>query len=303
MSASNPFSMQFYPPPIRLKSEENLIAILQRSGFPSPEGEVKSRRKSLEIDGVRPFSLRRHLLALSFCSDFTMTTISHLMLVLFTNKEADSRYRAALTIFALLRTDLQSIQLLCSRGFDMQARNILRSVRERTDVTGCCCLDGQFAARYISARLPEEVNQFWHQNIRGGKARRHFAKRFSAIVGSDDDLMGQFWGEWRKETDAILHASEHVFHEGGWFAMFPANSWPDDGLDGFPSKASIWTCRTAMMFCWELLMIVRLAFSELRDQTYQVEGENNIKFNESIKKDYIFHSNFIVEIGHSFTSY
>lgn len=84
--------------------------------------------------------------------------------------------------------------------------------------------------------------------------------------------------------------------------MFPEKSWPDDGLDGFPSKASVWTCRTAMIFCWELLMIVRIGFSELRDQNYQVDGKNNIDFNNTIKSDYAFHSNFIMELGNSVMS-
>lgn len=184
--------MQIDPLPIPLKSEKDLLAILQRSGLQPSQKDIEKRRYNLGFDPVRPLSLRRHLLALSYCSDFTMTVISHLTLVLATNEKADDRYRAAFTVFALLRTDLQSVQLLCSRGYDMQARNILRSVRERTDVAGCCCLDVQFAASYISARSPEEVNQFWHQNVRGNKARKHFATRFSSLVGSDEDIIGQF---------------------------------------------------------------------------------------------------------------
>lgn len=183
-----------------------------------------------------------------------------------------------------------------SLGYDVQARNLLRGLRERVDVFSCCALSNEFSEDFLSAQTVQDSNKFWHRRVSKGKARRYLSEKFSERTG-EPGLLDSFWADWRNDTEAMLGASEHTFHVAGFVATFPrvGKGNGEYGLDGLPSSMSFWTVRTSLHFLWELLMVCRLAFPELRDGTFEVEGEANRDLNATIKVEYPRHFKFLMQ--------
>lgn len=253
----------------------------------------------LEFDlrNVRPYSVRRSIAALALCANITEHIISHLFLILFATQGVQDRHRASTSIAALIHTDLRAVIVLMALGYDVQARNLLRGLRERIDVFSCCALSNEFSKKFISAQTFEHVNKFWHDSVSKGKARKFLSKRFSELTGAEDGMLDQYWGEWREEADSMLSASEHTFHIAGLIATFPQLRKPESefGLDGLPSTVSLWTVRTTLHFLWEMLMNCRVAFNELRDGTLEVSGKPDNELNWNVKKEYPRHFNFLMQ--------
>jgi hypothetical protein len=287
-----------------LARDSALVDVLMACGFESPASEIQSKIAEFGIDGVRPYSVRRNLAALAVVAEFTHVVLSYVTLVLFTKKETEDRFRASITVLSLIHTDVRSIILLCSRGYDVQARNILRSLRERIDVLGCCALSNRFSCAFIEASTPELINKFWHSHIRGKKARAFYAQSFSAWTSDTEDILNKFWSGWRADAESVLNATEHVFHGAGFAALFPGDGTQKDelGVDGLPGKYSLWTIRTSIFFLWELLMLCRVAFVDLRDGTYETEGEPNETLLRWINEAYPKYSDLLRLLAHKHMS-
>lgn len=65
--------------------------------------------------------------------------------------------------------DLYSIRLLISRGRELAARQLLRSLVEFFDLQILLYLDPSVSSRYFETQDAESANKFWHENISKGK--------------------------------------------------------------------------------------------------------------------------------------
>jgi hypothetical protein len=114
------------------------------------------------------------------------------------------------SIFALLMRVTQDAMvirnLICS-GFDVQARNLLRSMEEHVDTIYYLCLKPEASEEFVHADDDVKANQFWYAHIRGSRKviDRILGERLKAKVELAE--LQQFRLEERKMLSTAHHPS------------------------------------------------------------------------------------------------
>ncbi|MFC4347408.1 hypothetical protein ACFO5Q_06080 [Kordiimonas lipolytica] len=162
---------------------------------------------------------------------------------------------AGLSVRANIATDLTAAAELVAMGFDVQARNLIRAAREKTDVAWAVAAFPKFAAEFVNCDSVEESKELYFLRMAKGKLRKLAVLAFNELTGSDDNLLEQYWNDFRKDTDDILSIAEHPNHTVGVISLYPNLGRSKSygiGLRGQPSTISIATLNMIVTIVWEL---------------------------------------------------
>jgi hypothetical protein len=110
---------------------------------------------------------------------------------------------------------------LSRSGFDIQAKIIVRALREKLDALIAVQLDRGFAIGFVESGDSEDSNRFWHQRVARGKLLKNIAKRLGHYTQDGQSPIDDFWLAERERLDLWLGASVHPSHTTGLLSAFP----------------------------------------------------------------------------------
>ena len=176
-------------------------------------------------------------------------------------KQVTPKFQATFTIFSGIAADIGAIGTLCRQGYDIQAKTILRGLREKVDCAIAVQLDRSFAVGYVRAEGSHEINEFWHSRISRGKLKKNIQKRLSHYSRSGEAPLDERWFARRASFERWLGAAVHPSHTTGLISAFP-NFGEEEAADcpgwfGQPSDISIATIRSVMALAFELVLLAR----------------------------------------------
>jgi len=118
-----------------------------------------------------------------------------------TPKEATAYFFLAGSIVA----HLLAIRKLALSGFDLAARQVLRSLCEYVDVWQLLVLKPEAVVDFLNTHEADSSNAFWYRHLSKGKARKVINdwRKKLAPDGLDDHL------KWRSQEDGILSMAAH----------------------------------------------------------------------------------------------
>jgi hypothetical protein len=182
--------------------------------------------------------------------------------------QAESAERAAvfyrLTI-AQMRT-LASIRMLCSCGFDINARHELRKLYENSLLWVRLRLDPSALAAFAKAATPESANHFWHMYLAKGKSEKYIE---GALAN------GQIWfGHGTKLFDELKSKVGPASHPSSLAAAFDAQQdFAEEGdllVLGAPHGGSHFTLSHA-------IVCAAMPFSIKPEPLYGLQTQNFLK--------------------------
>lgn len=112
-----------------------------------------------------------------------------------------------LSIFALslkLTQDSIVVRDLIVKGYDLQARNLVRSIGEHIDAIYYLCLHPDVCAEFIKTEDEETSNLFWYRHLR--TARESIDRKLAQII--KDPLVKKF-SEFRRNEGQVFSAAHH----------------------------------------------------------------------------------------------
>jgi hypothetical protein len=153
---------------------------------------------------------RKITAALSVLDDLMLDAIIWyhcVVMVLWPEKPDLDRHfeRAMMALFMRVAQDAMVVRNLIQAGFDVQAKNILRSIEEHVDALYLLCIRPELCEDFIRAEDDASINQFWWKHLRG--ARKTIHKALLEIVKEDAAL--QEFVEFRKSERAFLSSAHH----------------------------------------------------------------------------------------------
>jgi hypothetical protein len=110
--------------------------------------------------------------------------------------------------------DATVIRNLIHDGFDVQARNLLRSADEHVNTIYYLCLRPEVSGEFISAEDEESANQFWHRHIK--RSRKFIYDTISRRVQSKLEL-----AELKEFRDAEWKSLSTAHHPSHMAATIP----------------------------------------------------------------------------------
>ena len=163
-----------------------------------------------------------------------------------------------ITLATILNHTL-AIRQLCMTGFDLSAKQVLRSLIEYVELLMLFDKDPKILKEYPVTDELEDANRFWHLHLSRGKARKRL------FAESEDSKYRIKWNklltEWWEEERKILGASVHPSRAACW-AAYTACIDPESPGAGFLGSVSINSVRTVrvtvmtlaelFLFCGEL---------------------------------------------------
>lgn len=196
---------------------------------------------------------------------------------LYIRKQITPKTQATFTIFSGIAADIGAINALCRNGYDIQAKTILRSLREKVDCAIAVQLDRSFAVGYVKADGSEEVNRFWHKRISRGKLKRNIARRLTHYSNSGEAPLDKSWFARRESFERWLGEAVHPSHTTGLLSAFPTfgdQTGPDGNMGWFgrPSDMSVPTIRAVLALSFELYLLVR--WRDLINEDYMTTDGN-----------------------------
>lgn len=118
--------------------------------------------------------------------------------------EATEATRAYLALSSYISSQHLAIRRLVVHGFDVQAKQLVRSLVEHLDLAVLLSLAPEFIGPFFSSDTPETSNHFWHSRLARGKGRKLIKER----IGLADDLESEI-KQWQKEEESILSMTIH----------------------------------------------------------------------------------------------
>jgi hypothetical protein len=165
------------------------------------------------------------------------------------NDKRQPKLAASLTLISGLATDVGAILHLVRGGYDIQAKIIVRSLREKLDALIAVQLDRAFAVAFIENENADAANQFWHSRVARGRLIKNIAKRLAHYHEDDETVMDETWLDRRRSFDRWLGMAVHPSHTTGLISLFPEFGNGDTDKLGFlenPSDVSIPTLRAVI---------------------------------------------------------
>jgi hypothetical protein len=148
--------------------------------------------------------------ALSALDDLMLDAIIwyHSVVMVFWNAQpaSDQHFdRAMMALFMRVAQDAMVVRNLIQAGFDVQAKNILRSIEEHVDTIYLLCIQPSLCEDFVRADDEESINQFWWKHLRNARKTAH--KALVEIVKEDAHL--REFIEFRKSERALLSSAHH----------------------------------------------------------------------------------------------
>lgn len=175
------------------------------------------------------------------------------------DKEQSKRSDVAAYIVLLssIISTLFSARHLVIAGYDVQARQIVRSLREHADLFIAMYLDKSLIPLFLKTDTPERGNQFWHSKISKRKLRKRIDKHWKDELGLGDTY--QAISEWRDEEESVLSMAAHPTMMSGFMATAvpgfkETQPWP--GIFGARGATSIRTLAYAIFSVGDLALLV-----------------------------------------------
>ncbi|MFG1203659.1 hypothetical protein V5F29_14820 [Xanthobacter aminoxidans] len=94
--------------------------------------------------------------------------------------------RSLLVLSVRIFSDLLAIRSLCLDGFDVQAKNILRSTVENIDVLCAIIIDPDISEKFCDANDPIKSNEFWHRFVSKGKLGKFQIEKVNSMLKDRD---------------------------------------------------------------------------------------------------------------------
>jgi len=166
---------------------------------------------------------------------------------------------ASLTLISGMATDVGAILHLVRGGYDIQAKIIVRSLREKLDALIAVQLDRAFAVAFIKNENAEAANQFWHSRVARGRLIKNIARRLAHYQEDGETVVDETWLDRRRSFDRWLGMAVHPSHTTGLISLFPEFGNGDSDKLGFlgnPSDISIPTLRAVMDHFPETMIVV-----------------------------------------------
>lgn len=225
--------------------------------------EAGFSREPEPIDGSLPAGVSIAASCLSVFHSFLSTSA----MLVFTNipsikRNRRPKFQASFSLLSGMATDVAAIELLIRNGFDIQAKVIVRSLREKLDALLAVQLDRSFAVGFVTADGPEQANEFWHRKVARGKLIKNVAKRLSHYSSDGESPIDHIWLRDRREFDRWLGEAVHPSHTTGVLAAFPTFGSGEPlgdgiGLFGHPSEFSLPTARSVLGLSYEVIFLLR----------------------------------------------
>lgn len=175
------------------------------------------------------------------------------------NGKKKPKLAASLTLISGMASDVGAILHLVRHGYDIQAKIILRSLREKLDALIAVQLDRAFAVAFIQNDDPKAANRFWHARVAKGRLVKNIVKRLAHYHEEGDTGIDDRWLNRRRNFDRWLGMAVHPSHTTGLISLFPqfGNGDTDTlGISDQPSDNSIPTLRAVIDLFPETLIIV-----------------------------------------------
>jgi hypothetical protein len=122
---------------------------------------AKGRKKSLPKNAATAFGILDTLI-----SDAIIW--HHSMALLFMQRLENARRpfdQALMALFMRVSQDSIVVQHLIAKGYDVQARNLLRSIDEHTDTIYYLCLRPEACSEFVATEDEKSANEFWYKHI------------------------------------------------------------------------------------------------------------------------------------------
>ncbi len=243
---------------------------IEKSKFPPFDSWAELRasyeKHNLPFDEVRDERYSEELNIALACLSIFHSYLSGLALCYFVRlsraKRITPKNQAGFTLASGIAADVGAIALLCREGFDIQAKNLLRSLREKLDCLIAVQLNRRFAVEFVAAEGSDNANRFWHKRIARGKLKKFISERISKL-SRKKVLLGDEWFERRESFERWVGEAVHPSHTTGLLSAFPDFGRTDVGSDDFgcfgaPSDSSISTIQSAMGLAYEITFMVRV---------------------------------------------
>jgi BMFP domain-containing protein YqiC len=232
--------------------------------------ELQSARDESGLARDEPYSEEisdRLAISLS-CLSVLHTLLSICATTTFTRLTRDDRFRepknqASFSILSGMAADVGAVEVLTRSGFDIQAKVIVRALREKLDALIAVHLDRSFAVQFLEADSSDKANKFWHQRVARGKLLRNISKRLSHYSEDGHSPLDKSWLKKRNEFDRWLGEAVHPSHTTGILSAFPTFGVKNvDGTDlvktsGQPSDLSVPTIRSVMAMSYEIMFLAQ----------------------------------------------
>lgn len=225
---------------------------------------------------------------LSWLSSLNLT-LTAAVLSASANSPQKKPLQALVVITAKIVSDLFAVRSLCSAGFDVAAKTVLRSTSEYFEAALLIVEKPDLAPEFIDAQDNARSNIFWHRYLSKAKTRSLIEERWARTLASEDG--GKQMSDWRNSYMDILGMSAHASFSGGAFSALVLaagdevedDAWP--GIFGKRSRVSEHTLFWAMVMNFEFLMLCPdLPFRNEQNVGQLVEYDKDDDFHVHISK-------------------
>ena len=165
------------------------------------------------------------------------------------DKQKDARHNVMMLIAWRACTDFAAVRTLVLEGFDVQAKQVLRSASENIDALGAAALNPDFAADFVSEQDLERTKVMWFKHIAKGKARKLILAEVKQSIGLSTDEVSSV-NIYRDEEELVLSAVAHPSYISGFHSFLPDyNESDNDGPVGIVQTVSRFSMRTLRFGC------------------------------------------------------
>jgi hypothetical protein len=113
-----------------------------------------------------------------------------------------------LAISSYIATQHLAIRRLVLQGFDIQAKQLTRSLVEHFDLATLLALRTDLVEIFASSETAEASNHFWHSQLARSKARRYIDQEVYSSIGISSEAVEEI-RRWRKEEESVLSMTIH----------------------------------------------------------------------------------------------
>jgi hypothetical protein len=223
-------------------------------------------RKTHEVKGVH--AAERGLAVLDVLVSDAIAWCFLLSGLLFKHRELFSDKDLHRSLWALINALVQDsivIRDLINQGFDLQARNLLRSFDERLDLIYYICVNPGAAAEFAASTDEKTSNDFWRRHLSGQRARKIVNAKVKEILGADFE---EEFSTFRDEERKMLSAAHHPSYWAITNSMFPPSTQETFLFANFGVRSEF-SFRTSK-FLFNSLCEFVLVFIHLRPEVIEI---------------------------------
>lgn len=171
--------------------------------------------------------------------------------------------RAIFALHMKIAQDALVVRNLILAGYDVQAKNILRSIDEHVDTVYYLCLKPELASEFVLTNDEKSANEFWWRHIR--KSRKVIDVEIAKISGAGGS--SEKFSEFKATEREFLSASHHPSYWAStmsFMAPYRSTSFTNH-LFGLPSEYSYRTGKFLFYVLAELALCSGILNKEIRE--------------------------------------